>query len=142
MRPGVLLQNSTVMRMLFASLLLLAAFSSCNFMGGRRVRGNGTPGTETRNVGAFDGIHVLGSMDVVITPGTEPSVKVEADENLLKYILTNREGNTLVIRTRNGYNLDSRSGIKVYVTAPTLEELEVSGSGSVVSNGKVTANNR
>jgi hypothetical protein len=116
-------------------LLLLVLFSSCNFMGGRRVHGNGNPGSQTRNIGSFNALRVLGSMDVVLSPGQEYAVKVEADENLLPYILTDKDGDALVIRTRNGYNLQSRSAIKVYVTAPALEDIVISGSGSVISNG-------
>lgn len=123
-------------------LLSVILLSSCNFMGGRRVRGNGNAGSETRTVSSFDAIRVLGGMDVILTPGTDYGVKVEADENLLKYILTERDGNALVIKTRNGYNLQSRSGMKVYVTAPSIEEVVITGSGSVVSDGKMALNRR
>lgn len=106
------------------------------------MRGNGNSSTETRNVGAFEAIRVQGGMDVILTPGTDYAVKVEADENLLPYILTDRDGDALVIRPRKGYNLQSRNGIKVYVTATVIEEIGIAGSGSVVSNGRLTSNRR
>src|SRR5687767_2816207 len=95
-------------------LLLLVLFSSCHFMGGRRVRGNGNSRTETRAVGSFTSIRVLGGMDVELRSGTSADVRIEADENLLKYILTDRDGDALLIRTRNRYNLQPRAGMKVY----------------------------
>lgn len=123
-------------------LLLIVLVSSCHFMGGRRVRGNGNLSSQTRNVGAFNSIRTQGHMDVVVSPGTEYAVKVEADENLLQYLLTDKDGNALVIHTRNHYNLDPRTGMKVYITTPNIEGISISGSGSVISNGKLTANNR
>jgi hypothetical protein len=129
------------MRTIFFLLLSAVLLSSCHF-GGRRVRGNGNPGSENRSVSSFESLRALGGMDVILSPGAEYTARVEADENLLKYILTDRDGNALVIRTRNGYNLNSRTPIKVYVTAPTIEELVITGSGTVVSRGKLTANRR
>ena len=123
-------------------LLLVVLVSSCHFMGGRRVRGNGNLSSQTRSVGAFNSIRSQGHMDVIVSPGTDYSVKVEADENLLKYILTDKDGDALVIHTRNNYNLDPRAGMKVYITAPAIEGISISGSGSVISNGKLTANNK
>jgi hypothetical protein len=127
------------MRKINLLLLFLILFSSCHFMGGRRVRGNGNLGTQNRSTGAFNGIRVQGGMDVVLTSGPDHAVKVEADENLLNYILTDRDGDALVIRTRNGYNLNPRAGMKVYITAPALEAITITGSGTVVSNEKLAA---
>lgn len=132
----------TAMKKINALLLLLVLFSACQFMGGRRVRGNGNLNSQNRNVGSFSGIRMAGSMDVILSSGTSYAVKVEADENLLNYILTEREGDALVIRTRNGYNLQPRAGMKVYVTAPSLNNIDVSGSGSVSSSEKLAAANR
>jgi hypothetical protein len=130
------------MRTIFFLLLSVALLSSCHFMGGRRVHGNGNPGSENRSVSSFESLRAVGGMDVIISPGTDYTARVEADENLLKYILTDRDGNALVIRTRDGYNLRSRTPIKVYITTPSIEELVITGSGTVISNGKLTANRR
>lgn len=130
------------MRKIIYLPLLLLLLSSCFNIGGRRVRGNGNLGTQTRNTGAFEGIRVLGGMDVVLRSGSDYAVKVEADENLLNYILTDKDGDALVIKTRNGYNLNPRAGMKVYITAPSLEAIKITGSGSVLSQSKVSATNK
>lgn len=129
------------MRKLPALLLVVIFFSSCHFMG-HRVRGNGHLSSENRSVGSFSGIRVVGGMDVLVNPGTDYTVKVEADENLLRYIVTEREGDALVVKTRNGYNLQSRVGMKVYVTAPALRDVVITGSGSVTSGAKLAANDK
>src|SRR5215218_10147561 len=130
------------MRKLSALLLVIIFFSSCHFMGGHRVRGNGHLSSENRSVGSFSGIRVVGGMNVMVNPGTDYTVKVEADENLLRYIVTEREGDALVVKTRNGYNLQSRVGMKVYVTVPALRDVVITGSGSVTSGAKLAANDK
>jgi hypothetical protein len=128
-----------MMRNLLCLLVLAALLSSCNYGGGRRVRGNGNVETESRSVGTFEAIRVMGSMDVVLSPGSSHAVRVEADENLLNYIVTERNGDALEIRTRDRYSLRPSAGIKVYVTAPLVDEILITGSGSVVSEGRMSA---
>ena len=121
----------------FLFLLAILFFSSCHFMGGHRVRGNGNMSSQSRNIGDFNAIEVVGGMDVILVPGAAHSVRVEADENLLEFIETNRDRNTLVVRTRRGYNLNPRSGMKIYITAPDLQAIGISGSGTVRSQSKL-----
>ncbi len=126
------------MRKITALLLLLVLVSSCRFTSGRRVRGNGNSGVQDRSVGSFSGIQVVGGMDVVLSSGSAHAVRVEADENLLKYIITEKKGDALVIKPRNGYNLQSRTGMKVFVTTPSIEEISITGSGSVTSAARLS----
>jgi hypothetical protein len=81
-------------------------------------------------------------MDVIISQAASPSIKIEADQNLLEYIETRNNGGTIEIYTKDGYNLDSKSGIKVYAAAPDFRDIEVSGSGKINSTGKVTGNSQ
>jgi hypothetical protein len=46
----------------------------------------------------------------------------------------------LEIGSRDGYNLKPRAGIKVYVTTPRIEQLDIAGSGSIVAETKITNN--
>jgi len=130
------------MRRLFPLLLVISlTFSACSFFGGERVDGNGIRSTEQRNVADFNGVSVSGGMDVILIPGAY-SVRIEADENLLQYIETELDGNVLEIGPRKGYNLRSDADMKIYVSAPYFNEIEVSGSGSVVSQSKIKAENK
>lgn len=80
-------------------------------------------------------------MDVFLTQGAAHSVRIEADKNLLPYIETEMDGDELEIGSRRGYNLRPRAGIKIYVTAPAYEEVQVSGSGDIVSQTKLSGTN-
>jgi hypothetical protein len=104
----------------------------------KTVHGNGTLKTEERNVTNTDKIKSFGNFNVDIIQGSPSSVKIEADENLLPYILTENKDGGLVIRARDGYNLSSDNKIKVTVTTDRLQEIEVDGSGDVNGDGKFT----
>jgi hypothetical protein len=126
------------------SILIAGAFilTSCNYFGGKMVRGNGVLQAQQRNITDFKGVSVTGDMDVILVPGSSFNVRVEADENLLSYIETEKDGDVLVVAPRKGYNLRPETELKIYVTAPIINEVEVVGSGSVVSQGTITANNK
>lgn len=122
-------------------LLILAtfSFSSCRFIGSERVRGNGVSVTQERQVGDFTGVSASGSMDVIVNKGPQSTLRIEADENLLQFIETHNDNGTVEVYTREGFNLDPRSGIKIYATAPSFRRIDVSGSGKIKSNGKITS---
>jgi hypothetical protein len=124
----------TAFVLIAASLLLV---SSCRFAGGQRVNGNGNRISSTRSLGNFNSVEVKGGIDLVLSPGTENVLRIEADENLMEFIEVNNNGGTVEVRSRDNYNLQSKSGIKVYATAPEFEHITVSGSGDITSNGMV-----
>ncbi|MEJ7679457.1 MAG: hypothetical protein WKG06_16670 [Segetibacter sp.] len=68
----------------YAAFIAAISSTSCNFTG-ETIDGNGNLKSEIRNVGNSSSINVLGGMDVFVDQGA-PSVKVEGDENILKYI--------------------------------------------------------
>ena len=125
-----------------AICLLILATTSCDFggLGGRRVRGNGNMTTVTKDVPEINRIDVVGDIDVELSQG-QSSVKITADENLLDYIRVEESDGWLRIRTRDGYNLESDEGVKVYVTARSISDIKMSGSGDLVSTGKFTNSN-
>ncbi|MCF7797348.1 MAG: DUF2807 domain-containing protein [Lentisphaeria bacterium] len=108
---------------------------ACAGLGDTQV-GSGDVKSEVRDLTEFSRISVTGSMDVFLTPGSDQLVRVEADDNLLPYIRTEVEGETLHIGTRPSFNIRPRSPVKIYITLPHLTGIAVSGSGDVESNGE------
>jgi Putative auto-transporter adhesin, head GIN domain len=121
-------------------LLIVVVLAACEFLG-KRVKGNGHSVTENRTVRDASRIHVLGSYDVQLSPGTV-GVKVEADENLQPYIITQNEGDQLIVKTRDGVNLHSSNPIKIYISTDKLEEISISGAGSVNGTDKFVGGDR
>ncbi len=114
-----------------AFLLIIVALlvNSCIIDGwDNGISGNGHVEEESRDVSGFSGVHASTGIDVFISEGSGFDVKVEADENLLEVILTELNGNMLVIKT-DRVNIRSAKSKKVFVTMPKLKELKISSAG-------------
>lgn len=123
----------------FAAVLLItvvAGMSSCRW---RSVRGNGVDATDVRNEGSFHSVKSAGAFDVYLTQGEGSQVKIEAEENLMKYIITEVHDGVLVIKVRKGINLRPKHDMKVYVTAPKFKRIEIAGSGNIVAQSKLSS---
>jgi hypothetical protein len=75
---------------------------------------------------------------VYITQADQTSVRVEGDENLLPYIEVLQNGDEVVIRNRNGYNLESSHGLSVHISAPAFQNISLSGAGDIESMNKLS----
>lgn len=126
------------MKVLFIVLTTLTLFTSCRFLGGERVRGNGNVVNVQRNVGSFNSIEAGGAVTVRIKQDASHLVRVETDENLLEYLEVFTDGNTLMIRTQRGYNLDPSKEIIVYAAAPQFRNLNISGASNLVSDNTIS----
>jgi hypothetical protein len=114
-----------------AAVLLM---SSCNVITGDSVTGNGNIRTEKRSTGNFNAVKASGSIDIEISSGNAYAVSVEDDDNLLPYVVTDISGGTLNVHYKNGYSINNDHA-KVYITAPSLDKLSISGSGDITTTG-------
>jgi len=121
---------------LFAALPLV--MGSCRFVTGKRVHGNGVIKTEERSVSTFKNVEVSGSIDVYVSQGDIKPVKIEGDENLLQYIEVEQEGDKLFVREKQGYNLKPSAEMRIYVTAPVYNNIEVSGACDIIGMTKIS----
>jgi hypothetical protein len=119
-------------------LITASMLASCRFAGGKRIQGNGNIETEERVISSFSRVDVRGAMKVNVSQGDVKKVRIEADENLIQYVEIKQEGNNLIIKTRDGYNLDPTSDMRVYVTAPLFKSINVSGACDIIGQGKIT----
>lgn len=123
---------------MFAAILIL--LSSCSMFGGKRVSGNGKIISQARQVSSFNSIAASGSLKVHIRQDASATVKIETDENLMEYVDVHTDGNTLIIKTKDGYNLDPSKDLIIYTSAPVYKSIDVSGSGDIVSEGIISGN--
>ena len=90
--------------------------------------------SQTRDVGRFEGVKMSLPGDLYIKQGSPQKVVIEAPDDVLERIETDVSGGNLVIRQKDDWKWwKNWSGkkIKVYITAPTIEYLSVSGSGKI-----------
>ena len=116
-------------------ILSACIFCSCDNMGDD-INGSGNIQTQQRNVGRFDGIQVSGSMDIEVTDGDKVSVEVEADDNVLRYIITEVNDGLLDVHYESNMSFNNTHA-KVYITAPGLKKLFVKGSGNIISKNTI-----
>jgi hypothetical protein len=126
------------MKVLFFFLTTLILLNSCRFLGGEKVRGNGNVVNVQRNVGSFNSIEAGGAVTIRIKQDATPLVRVETDENLLEYLDIFTDGNTLMIRTKKGFNLDPSKEIVVYAAAPQFRNLDISGASQIISDNLIS----
>lgn len=105
---------------------------SCNVKF-RGEKGSGNVRTEKREVPGFKNLDISNAFEVDVAAGKDFGVEIEGDDNLLPLITTEVEGDVLVIRTEKGFN--TSNPLKIRISAPDIESLELSGASKVnVSN--------
>ena len=115
--------------------LSCALMISCEDMWHHCIDGNGHPSTETRTLPAFTRIEVNGDFKVQVDTGSTAVVLVKADENLQERIITKVTGDKLIIESKNGDCLNSTHPIEINVVTPSVNIIELNGSGSVYCYG-------
>ena len=97
----------------------------------KTVRGNGTLATEDRSVSGFNQVSLAGFGTVNITQGSEESLSIEAEENLMEYITTEVVGGELRIGFKQDTNVQPTKGIQYHLTVKDLNQVAVSGAADV-----------
>jgi hypothetical protein len=120
------------------SVLTIALFSSCHFIGGERIRGNGNITTVENSAKDFSGVDISGAADVYITQDSSYSVKVETDENLHSYLIIEVRGDVLRIKQEDNVNLRPTK-LKIYVSGPVFNRLEASGACQLYSENMLSS---
>lgn len=121
--------------------LILILISSILFISCASVSGNGKIRDENREISNIYEVRTSGSIDVEIRSGNNYSLKVQDDENLLPYVITEVDDGVLNVHYKDGYSI-LRDHAKVIITAPTLEKLSSSGSADITSVGIIKNSNQ
>ncbi len=104
---------------LLAAVVVLAG---CDVAG---IRGNGDIVTDQRAIGDFNEIKASGGLRIEWSPGS-PSLAVTTDQNLLQYVTSRVEGNTLRLSTRK--RVRPSRHLAVLVSSPKLNGADLRGA--------------
>lgn len=118
----------------FAFLALLF-FASCTET---KVNGNGNITTQTYDIKNFTGVDIGGVSAIYLTQDSTYSVKVEVDENILPYLDVKASEGTLYVNNKDHANIDPTGKMKIYISLPELEKLDISGASSIETKNKFT----
>jgi len=94
------------------------------------IDGHGPVHVQQRDAGTFAGVRLSVPAEVTIRNGSPATVEVEAEDNLLKEITTAVRGG--VLRIGSERCIDPNLPVRIRISAPDLEELEINGSGKIL----------
>ncbi|WP_282597083.1 head GIN domain-containing protein [Rufibacter aurantiacus] len=138
--------NSTILSKGIYSLWVcfyVFVFTSCDILGnGPCQKGTGETKTEARDVASFKAVDMRIGGNVHVSAGSKVSVSVQSFANLLPEIMTEVEGNTLVIRSESCLDYADEE-TNIFITLPDITGAELKSSGqmriqTVPSSGLLT----
>jgi hypothetical protein len=116
---------------------LLPVFLTSCF--GIQVIGSGKVISEERQVSGINSISIGSSMNLFIEQTGSESVRIEADDNVIPYVTTQKTGGELAIRLKS-VSFGSINPINCYVTVKDLSKIKVSSSATVKCDDLKTEN--
>jgi Putative auto-transporter adhesin, head GIN domain len=110
--------------------MLVAACSQAYPQSTRTVQGTG-----------FTGLRLAGMLDVELTEAATYSVRLEGPSSVLDELVAEVRGTDLVIRPRQDeWRWNSKNGtVRVYISAPGIERIDLSGSIRLNTPGPLTS---
>lgn len=122
-------------QLIVLSMLFITAIGNTQ----TRIKGNGKVITEKRSTAGYDEIVLAGSFDVILVSGTEGSITIEGEENILPHIKVEVVGNVLKIYNEKNVQIDIKKDLVLTVPFEQISSVSLSGSGDVTSKNTITA---
>jgi hypothetical protein len=126
----------------FMAFCGIATLIGACHVGFNSVKGSGNIITQNRTVEDFTIVNASGPMDVEITMGNNYKVEVEADDNLMSYIIIKKKGDELVIKLKDDVNFKIDHPVTVRIQTAKLREVIATGSGNIKTIGLVNSNDK
>ena len=115
----------------FAVVLLISAlFASCSL---NCIKGSGHTNVEDRKVNYFTKLRISGAYKIILKQDSSLSLHITADDNLMRYIHTETDGDWLKIYSKK--NLCTSGQIIVNIGVRNLDEIKGSGAIEISSDG-------
>ena len=121
--------------------ILLASFLTLAFASCKKINGDGPVVNETRAITGFRSIHSGISGDVYFTQDSVYGVEIRAQQNILDIIDTRVSNGELKIDFSHNHNVGRHDRIAIYVAAPDIDALTLSGSGTMTASRGIRTGN-
>lgn len=125
------------LRIVLIALLAVTTMSSACAQR-KKVRGSGNVETEKRDLSGFTGVKTGTSIDIYLTQGDKFEVVVEADDNLIEYIITDVDNGVLKVYF-DRVNVREAKKKVVHVTMKEIDYISASSAGDVFGQTPVKA---
>jgi hypothetical protein len=124
---------------LFSIVFFFGCDKSSNINNNEAVRGSGRVVSQTRSVEDCSGITIRNLGNIYLTQGTEQSIRIEADDNIINDVISRKvDGNLLVGLEDGNY---SNITLRIYVTLKDIESITINGAGNVASQNSFECDN-
>ena len=112
------------------SIVLSISLQGCILIDHEAIRGSGSLSEETHSFTGLTGVQLstLGELDIHL--GDKEELRIEADDNLLQYFETGKDGGVLTIGIRRGFSLRPSRAVRYTLTVKELEFIGLSSSGN------------
>ena len=124
------------LKLVLIPLLCVATVACADAQWKTRVTGNGDVQKEERKTTEFTGVRTSSAIDVYLSQGKGHRIVVEADENLLEYIVTEVKDDVLRVYP-DDVNIRRAERMRVYVTMENVEYISTSSAGDVIGETPV-----
>jgi hypothetical protein len=111
-------------------LILVFSVQGCLGLYGT-TRGSGKLAEEGREISGVTGVELAAIGNLYIEQGEREELRIEADDNLFRYLETDVRDGVLRIATRQSVGLLPRNPIDFFLTIRDLDTIKVTGLGSV-----------
>ncbi len=118
-------------------ILMTVSIISCK----NGLRGSGNIIKETRQLSEINSLSVSGSIKVEIKNGAIASLTVEADDNIMPYVVTNVSDKNLTIKLKGINNLRNAT-INIHLVMPAVSTLNTSASAEIRSSDIIKSNEK
>jgi hypothetical protein len=115
---------------MFCAFLLLA-FGVHAVQAGETVQGSGRMTQETRPIKGITRVDLTTIGTLYLALGDKEELRIEAEDNLLPYLLTATEGDELKIKARDDVELKPTQLVRFRLTVKKLNALAASSAGNV-----------
>jgi len=104
------------------------------------IVGSGNPVSEERNGLVFSKLSSLGTFEVDITIGSNHTLEVTADDNVIEHVVTEIINNELRIYLDDTYDSYQSVDLAVRIEVPEIDAIDNLGAGNISVEG-ITGNN-
>jgi len=118
---------------LLITMLLTLPMIGCNGAFHSSAEGDGNLIEKNFSVDEFSLVDASHAYNIKITVGDETSVKIETDENLMKYVKVYVKNNTLYLDIENNVNINGT--MRAIISTPSLNGVDLSGACKIDVEG-------
>ena len=138
-----LLRTKTILQNLSLIVLTFIIFYGCNkssdINNNDTIYGSGKIVSQTREVEECSALTIQNLGDVYLTQDTSQLIRIEADENILDQVISNKVNGALVVGLKDGSY--SNVTLRAYVSLKTIESITINGAGKITTQNSLNCDN-